>query len=47
MTWAFFAEYVDEVYALANNDWISAKGTSPGGLTIEELEAQMQAIKGS
>jgi hypothetical protein len=46
MTWAFFAEYVDEVYALANNDWINSKGTSPGGLTIEELEAQMQAIKG-
>jgi hypothetical protein len=47
MTWAFFAQYVDEVYALANNDWINAKGTTPGGLTIEELEAQMEAVKGN
>lgn len=44
MTWAFFAQYVDEVYAIADPDWIEAKGTTPGGLTLDELETQMQAI---
>jgi hypothetical protein len=47
MTWAFFSQYVDEVYALADQDWIDAKGTTPGGLTLEELQSQMQALKGS
>jgi hypothetical protein len=45
MTWAFFAQYVDEVYALADADWINTQGTSPGGLTLEVLEGQMQALK--
>ncbi len=45
MTWAFFSQYVDEVYALADNTWINSKGTTPGGLTLDELEVQMQAIK--
>lgn len=45
MTWAFFGQFVDEVYAIADSDWIEAKGTSPGGLTIAQLEQQMQALK--
>jgi hypothetical protein len=44
MTWAFFAKYVDEVYAIADQSWIESKGMSPGGLSLTELEAQMQAI---
>src|SRR5580698_5061257 len=40
MTWAFFAKYVDEVDAIADADWVQAKGTTPGGLSLEELEAQ-------
>ena len=44
MTWAFFSQYVDEVYALADATWIEAKGTTPGGLTLEELQSQMQAL---
>ena len=47
MTWEFFAHFVDEVYAIADNGWLTAKRTSPGGLTLEELETQMQALKGS
>jgi hypothetical protein len=34
MTWAFFAKYVDEVYAIADPEWISKKGTTPGGLSL-------------
>ncbi len=46
MTWSFFAAYVDEVYAIADNLWIESGGSTPGGLTLPELEAQMQAITG-
>jgi hypothetical protein len=45
MTWAFFSQYADEAYALADPDWIAAKGTTPGGLDLKALEKQMQAIK--
>jgi hypothetical protein len=45
MTWAFFAKYVDEVYAVVDNIWISAKRRTPAGLTVQELEAQMVALK--
>jgi hypothetical protein len=47
MTWRFFAKYVDEVYAIADPEWISKKGTTPGGLSLEELEQQMKAFGGS
>ncbi|HMA51633.1 MAG TPA: hypothetical protein VKP60_17865, partial [Magnetospirillaceae bacterium] len=47
MTWAFFAKYADEAYALADQSWMEAKGTTPGGLTIEGLKKQMHAISGS
>jgi hypothetical protein len=45
MTWAFFAQFVDEVYAIADNGWFEATGKSPSGITMAELEAQMQALK--
>jgi hypothetical protein len=44
MTPAFFAQFVDEAYALANPDWISATGKSPAGLTISQLQSLMQEI---
>jgi len=47
MTWAFFAKYVDEVYAIADRSWIGAKRTSPGGLSLAQLQAQMKALSGS
>jgi len=46
MTWEFFAKYVDEVYAIADTTWIDSKGTTPGGLSLEELEVQMKALTG-
>ncbi len=45
MTWAFFAKYVDEVYAIADTTWINAGGSTPAGLTMAQLEQQMQALK--
>jgi len=47
MTWDFFAKYVDEVYAIADPDWADATGKTPGGLSMQQLEEQMQALKGS
>ena len=44
MTWEFFAHFVDEVYAIADAEWIEAKGKTPGGLTLDQLEAQMKAL---
>lgn len=46
MTWDFFAKYVDEVYAIADTSWIESQGgASPCGLTLEQLEQQMQGLK--
>ena len=28
MTWDFFAKYVDEAYAIADQAWVDAKGTT-------------------
>lgn len=46
MTWAFFAKFVDEAYAIADPWWIEATGKTPAGLTLATLEAQMAAIRG-
>jgi hypothetical protein len=47
MTWQFFAQFVDEVYAIADAEWIAGKGTTPGGFTLDQLEIQMNALKGN
>jgi len=45
MTWAFFAQFVNEIYALIDIDFVGAKGTTPGGLTMPEWIKQMEALK--
>jgi hypothetical protein len=45
MTWAFFEKFVDEAYAIADPDWISTKKTTPGGLSLQQLEQAMKALK--
>jgi hypothetical protein len=47
MTWPFFAKFVDEVYAIADQSWIDAGGKTPAGMTLAELEQQMQGLKGA
>ena len=44
MTWRFFDHFVDEVYALADTDWITGTGKTLGGLTLAELVSQMRAL---
>jgi hypothetical protein len=45
MTWAAFQQCTDEAYALADADWITNTGKTPGGMTLVELEAAMSALK--
>jgi hypothetical protein len=45
MTEAFFAQFVDEVYALADAQWITLGGISVAGLTLPQLEDLMTALK--
>ena len=45
MTWDFFAKYVDEVYGIADQDWVAATGKTPCNLTLAELEQQMEALR--
>jgi len=47
MTWAFFEKFVDEAYALVDADWIASTGKNPAGLTMQQLEQAMQALKQS
>jgi hypothetical protein len=47
MAWDFFAKYVDEVYAIADQAWADATGKTPGGLTMAQLEEQMQSLQGN
>jgi hypothetical protein len=44
MTWAFFEKFVDEVYAIADADWVEATKKTPGGLTVAQLEQAMKAL---
>lgn len=43
MTWAFFAKYCDEAYALLARDWIHG-GKSPQGFNLAALQADLAAI---
>ena len=45
MTWAFFEQFVDEAYAIADPGWIDNTKRTPGGLTLKELEQAMQALE--
>ena len=45
MTWAFFTEFTDEVYAIADPAWIRATGATPAGMTLPQLEAQMSGLR--
>jgi hypothetical protein len=45
MTWAFFQAFTDEAYAIADQDWIENTGKTPLGMSLGDLESQMEAIK--
>lgn len=45
MTAAFLAKFCDEIYAIADSGWVQATGATPGGLTLDQLEALMASMK--
>lgn len=45
MSWAFWARYADEAYALLSRDWLDTRGISPEGLDIDGLQAAMAAVR--
>jgi len=47
MTWGFFTRFTDEAYALADRDWISTTGSTPGGMSMDQLKGAMQALRES
>jgi hypothetical protein len=45
MSHNFFADYVDEAYALLSTDWINTNsGESPGGFDLEQLQADLAEV---
>jgi hypothetical protein len=45
MTWAFFERFVDEAYALIDEDWVNSTGKTPAGLSMQQLTQAMQALR--
>ncbi len=45
MTWSFVVNVVDEIYLLVDQSWIEATGLTPAGITLTELEQQMQYLR--
>jgi hypothetical protein len=45
MTWRFWAQFVDEAYALIDSEWLRATGATPLGMTLAQLEQQMAALR--
>lgn len=39
----FFSNYFDEAYVVVTQDWVDKTGRTPGGLSLDEMQAQMAA----
>lgn len=44
MTFKFAEEYIEEAWAVVSPDWMTAKGVSPEGLNLEQLQADFSAL---
>ena len=44
MTWAFWAAYVDEAYAIISSDFLNQTGQTPGGFDLQMLQADLRAV---
>lgn len=45
MSNAFFTRYVDEVYGIADKEWIETTGKTPCGLSLQDLELLMHGLR--
>ncbi len=46
MTWAFWNAYCDEAYGLISMDMLNGQGLTPEGLDLDQLRADLAAVKG-
>lgn len=44
MTWAFWAAYCDEAYALLSPDWVDGTAPAPSGFDLATLTADLKAL---
>jgi len=44
MTWAFWAKYCDESYALLSPDWLNSSNFSPEGISLADLQSDLQNV---
>lgn len=47
MTWAFFAAYVDEAWAVIQKEWLNAQGNDPQNLNVQQLGQDLATITGN
>ena len=47
VTWNFVIQIVDEAYGIADQSWIDATESTPAGMTLTQLQAQMEALRTS
>lgn len=45
LTWAFLARYMDECWALVSSDFLRASGASPDALNLEQMTADLAALR--
>jgi hypothetical protein len=46
MSHGFFADYVDEAYAVLSTDWIEKNGISPSQFNLAQLDADLRIVTG-
>jgi hypothetical protein len=47
VTWQWWQRYGSEAYALLRREWISARGASPSGLTMAQLDQHITELHGT
>lgn len=45
MSWAFFQDYTEELYAPLSLDWLDKQGVAPNHINLEQLKADLLALK--
>jgi hypothetical protein len=44
LSWAWFAAYCDEAYAIITQDWLEANGQAPSGFDTAQLQADLAQL---
>jgi hypothetical protein len=44
MSWNFFEDYTDELYAVLSQDWVAKSGVAPSKLNLAQLQTDLAAL---